>query len=114
MIPGRIDIAQRPRIVDAQSRLGDWVVDRIIGAKHKGAITSMVERKTKLTKLVLLDRPTSKATNTGIIAGLGPLKKYVFMLTSDNGKEFSGHGEISENWVQVFIFAHPITVGSAA
>jgi len=72
LIPGRIDIAQRPRIVDAQSRLGDWVVDRIIGAKHKGAITSMVERKTKLTKLVLLDGPTSKATNTGIIARRAP------------------------------------------
>ena len=96
LIPGRIDIAQRPAIVDARSRLGDWELDSIIGAKHRGAITSMVERKTKLTKLVLLDRPTSKATNAGIIARLSPLKKHVLTLTSDNGKEFAGHAEISE------------------
>jgi|GEM_PF-7070575 len=56
----------------------------------------MVEQKPKLTKLMLLDGPTSKATNAGIIARLKPLKKYVFMLTSDNGKEFSDHGEINE------------------
>ena len=107
LIPGRIDIAQRPAIVDEKSRLGDGEVDSIIGAKHKGAITSMVERKTKLTKLVLLDGPTSKATNAGIIARLEPLKKYVFTLTSDNGKEFSGHGEISEKLGSGFYFCTP-------
>ena len=95
LIPGRIDIAQRPAIVDAKSRLGDWELDSIIGAKHRGAITSMVERKTKLTKLVLLDGPTSKATNAGILARLDPLREHVHTLTSDNGKEFAGHAEIS-------------------
>ena len=30
LIPGRIDIAQRPAIVDAKSRLGDWEHDSLI------------------------------------------------------------------------------------
>lgn len=107
LIPGRIDIAERPAIVDEKSRLGDWELDSIIGAKHKGAITSMVERKTKLTKLVLLEGPTSKATCLGIIARLEPLKKHVLTLTSDNGKEFASHGEISEKLNADFYFCTP-------
>jgi len=54
LIPARIDIKDRPKIVDEKIRLGDWELDSIIGAKHQGAITSMVERKTKFTRLVLL------------------------------------------------------------
>jgi len=38
------------------------VMKAFIGAKHRGAIASMVERKTKLTILVLLDGPTSETT----------------------------------------------------
>ena len=107
LIPGRIDIAQRPAIVDAKLRLGDWELDSIIGAKHRGAITSMVERKTKLTMLVLLDGPTSKATKKSTIARLEPLKKHVLTLISDNGKEFSGHAEISKKLGSGFYFCTP-------
>jgi len=62
MIRGRVDISERPAIVEAKTRMGDWELDSIIGAKHRGAITSMVERKSKLTKLVLLKSPTADAT----------------------------------------------------
>jgi IS30 family transposase len=107
LIPGRIDIDERPAIVDQQMRVGDWELDSIIGAKHKGAITSMVERKTKLTKLVLLEGATAKGTSAGIIARLEPLKEFVLTLTSDNGKEFATHGEISRNLETDFYFCHP-------
>ena len=40
------------------------------GAKHRGAIASMVERKTKLTILVLLDGPTSETTKEDVIRRL--------------------------------------------
>jgi len=107
LIPGRVDIDERPAVVDEKSRIGDWELDSIIGAKHKGAITSMVERKTKLTKLVLLDGATSEATKSGIIARLEPLKDHVLTLTSDNGKEFASHRKISENLDAEFYFCHP-------
>lgn len=107
LIPGRIDIDERPAVVDEKSRVGDWELDSIVGAKHKGAITSMVERKTKLTKLVLLEGRTSEATKAGIIARLELLKEHVLTLTSDNGKEFASHGEISEKLDADFYFCHP-------
>lgn len=107
MILGRIDIAGRPAIVDAKTRVGDWELDSIIGAKHQGAITSMVERKTKLTRLVLLESPTARATRKGIIQRLKPLAEHVLTLTSDNGKEFAAHQKISKKLRADFYFATP-------
>jgi IS30 family transposase len=107
MIPGRVGIEHRPQVVSDKTRLGDWELDSIIGAKHAGAITSMVERKSKLTRLVLLKSPTAKATRNGIIRRLKPLKKHVFTLTSDNGKEFAGHRKISRKLGGDFYFANP-------
>src|SRR4029077_18948694 len=51
LIPNRVDIDQRPSIVAEKSRIGDWEADTIIGANHRGAVMSHVERKSKYTKL---------------------------------------------------------------
>lgn len=107
LIPNRIDIAERPPIVDAKSRVGDWELDSVIGAKHKGAITTMVERKSKLTKLVLLKGATKNETRKAIIKRLKPIKKFVLTLTSDNGKEFAGHQQVSKKLEADFYFCTP-------
>ena len=44
LIPNRVDIDQRPPIVAAKSRIGDWEADTIIGANQKGVVMSHVER----------------------------------------------------------------------
>lgn len=107
LIPARVDISSRPKIVDEKSRVGDWELDSIIGAKHQGAITSMVERKTKLTRLALLKSPTARATGEAIIKRLEPLKNQVLTLTSDNGKEFTEHQKISQAIDTPFYFCTP-------
>lgn len=70
------------------------------------AYTQKNPRKTKITKLVLLDGATSEAMCTGIIARLESLKKLVLTLTSDNGKEFANHSEISKKLMVNFYFCH--------
>jgi IS30 family transposase len=107
MIPGRVGIEQRPQVVADKTRLGDWELDSIIGAKHIGAITSIVERKSKLTKLVLLKSPTADATRKAIVMRLKSIREHVFTLTSDNGKEFAGHRKISGKLKADFYFATP-------
>ena len=67
----------------------------------------MVERKTKLTILVLLDGPTSETTKEGIIRRLTPHKKHVLTLTSDSGKKISGQTGISERLGSAFYFCTP-------
>ena len=95
-IPNRIDICQRPKLVEKKSRLGDWEGDLIIGKAHKGAILSVVDRKSKFTLLGLL--PNKEAN--GVVEATKQCfdrapKKVCHTITFDNGKEFSGHKKIS-------------------
>jgi transposase, IS30 family len=106
-IPGRIDIKERPSIVDEKTRLGDWELDTIIGANHNGVIVSMVDRTSKLTKLVKVPSKESVEVEKAIINTLIPFKEYTHTLTADNGKEFARHQSISKALGADFYFATP-------
>jgi transposase, IS30 family len=106
-IPNRVDIDERPAIVDTKERLGDWELDTIVGTRQSGVIVSMVERTSKLTRLVLLPRRTAKAVSRALIDSLDPIKKFVHSLTADNGKEFAGHVTVAKSLEAGFYFAKP-------
>lgn len=106
-IPNRIDIDQRPAIVEQKKRIGDWELDTIIGAYHKGAIVSMVDRASKLTKLVKVENKAAQGVTQALIHALKPIEKHVLTLTADNGKEFAQHQQIANNLKTEFYFAKP-------
>ncbi len=43
--PDRVDIDQRPTIVDARARFGDWEGDTVLGRVNNGVIATHAERK---------------------------------------------------------------------
>jgi IS30 family transposase len=53
-IPNRIDMKNRPAVVEEKSRIGDWKGDLIVGAEHQGALLSYVDRHSKCTKMAKL------------------------------------------------------------
>lgn len=106
-IPNRVDIDKRPAIVETKTRLGDWELDTIIGKEQSGAIVSMVERTSKLTKLIKIPRKTAQAVEQALVQGLGPFKDFVYTLTADNGKEFANHQGVSSALEAGFYFAKP-------
>lgn len=106
-IPGRVDISERPAIVDEKSRLGDWELDTIIGRAHKGAIVSMVERHSKLTRLAKVRQKTALEVKEALIRKLSDVTDCVHTLTSDNGKEFACHREIASQLGASMYFARP-------
>jgi IS30 family transposase len=106
-IPGRVDISERPAIVDEKERIGDWEIDTIIGKEHKGAIVSMVDRHSKLTFLAKVDRKTAQEVKEALIQRLGDITDCVHTLTSDNGKEFTLHQEIAARLGATMYFARP-------
>ena len=59
-LPNRRSIEERPAIVEQKHRIGDWEADTIVGRQHKGAIVSLVERKSKLTRLAKVKQNTAK------------------------------------------------------
>lgn len=106
-IPGRIDIDQRPSIVERRSRIGDWEADTIIGANSKGAIVSLVERKSRKTRLIKVSRKTAKSVKEAIVKSMRPHKKHTCTITFDNGKEFTLHQKIGRSLQADTFFAKP-------
>jgi IS30 family transposase len=106
-IPNRTSIEQRPKIVAAKRRCGDWEGDTIIGARHQGAILSMTERKSKLIRLRVLRGKTALELKRESIKLLRPLKARVHTITLDNGKEFCEHEAIAAALQARIYFAHP-------
>jgi IS30 family transposase len=104
---GRISIDARPSIVDTKKRIGDWEIDTIIGKNHKGALLTIVERKSKLTLIQKLPNKQAKSVTDATIRLLKPYKKTVFTITSDNGKEFAHHETIGNKLKTKVYFAHP-------
>lgn len=107
IIPGRIDIDQRPAIVDQRIRIGDWEADTITGAGRKGAILSLVERTSRYTLLHKLEAAQAEPTTRAIIARLRPHRARVHTITADNGKEFAFHARVATRLGAGFYFAKP-------
>ena len=106
-ILNRISIDKRPAVVDARSRVGDWELDTIIGKGHKQALVSLTERKSRLTLLAKVKQKSAELVSRSIRHLLEPVAAKVLTLTSDNGKEFARHQEISKALRAEFYFAHP-------
>ena len=106
-IKGRVSIDERPTIVDARERIGDWEIDTISGKRHKGALLTLVERKTKFTLIRKLEKKQADLVAEAAIDLLNPYKKKVCTITSDNGQEFAHHEYIKEHLKTTVYFAHP-------
>lgn len=107
IIPNRQFIEQRPAIVETRSRIGDWEADTIIGKNHKQAIVSLVERKSGFLLMRKVERKTARAVGDTITRLLKPHRRRVHTITSDNGREFADHEQISLQLQADFYFAHP-------
>lgn len=107
-IPGRVDIDQRPAIVESRKRTGDWEGDTIIGAHDGGAvIATMVERKSRYTVLSKAKNKTTAVVTKSINSRMQPIADMIFTMTFDNGKEFSQHAVMSVALKADVYFAKP-------
>ena len=104
-IPNRTWIDARPQSVEDRSRLGDWEADTIIGKGKKGAIVTLVDRKSRYLRMGLVARRTKEAVREMIISLLEDLP--VHTITCDNGKEFTDHEGIAKALQTKVYFAHP-------
>ena len=104
-INDRVSIHERPSIVDARTRIGDWEADTVIGQHHKQAIVTLVERKTGLLKMKRVDNKTAQQVSEAMIELLKPVRLQVKTITSDNGKEFAQHKKVKQKLFSPFFFA---------
>jgi len=106
-IRNKVSIDKRPVIVETRERLGDWEADTIIGKRHKQAIVSVTERKSRFALIYKVEQKTSCQVTKAISKLLLPIKDNVHTVTFDNGKEFAGHEVLSKKLEAESYFAHP-------
>jgi len=107
-IPNRIGIEARPPEVETLQRYGDWEGDLVIGGEQKGAIVTLVERKSLLLRAVrVLSRHAARVAKA-IIQALADLpSEWVRTITFDNGSEFAHHENVAQTLGAHIYFAHP-------
>lgn len=92
-LPARVDIDERPAIVERRARYGDWEADLIVGSGSRWCFLSLYERKSHLCKLAKLEAKEAGGTATAIIEALRGYR--VHTITYDNGLEFAGHEKVN-------------------
>ena len=101
-------IEQRPDIVDARKRYGDWESDTLEGGKGKGGLATHVERKSRYLRAGKLPDKRSdtftQMTNRLFASIPRKLRK---TMTVDNGSEFAGFREIEALTGMSVYFADP-------
>ena len=107
IIPRRIDISQRPKIVEEKTRIGDWEVDTIVGSGGKSVILSMVDRATKFVILCKVEDRKAESIKRAMIQRFYSIRTQVLTITADNGKEFAKHMDIAKKLKAGFFFATP-------
>ena len=107
IIVGRVDIEQRPAVVEQRKRFGDLEMDTIIGKGHQGAILTINDRATGMLRMRKLPRKEAGAVAQAAIELLRPWKSHLHTATSDNGKEFADHQRIADKLGLDFFFAKP-------
>jgi hypothetical protein len=76
-IPNQVSIDERPAIVDARRRFGDWEGDTVIGKGHRGALVTLVERKSLYTVIRSVLHKTAEAVRHAVVDGLTPYIDWV-------------------------------------
>jgi len=107
-IPNRVGIEDRPKIAEEKKEIGHWESDTMIGGNHSGVLVTHVDKASKFLVAALGKDKSMKELNEVTIKlfkDIDKEKRKTF--TCDNGKEFSGHEELSQVLSADFYFANP-------
>lgn len=90
-----------------RKRLGDWEIDTVLGKGRRHLLVTVIERKSRLTRIYKVVRKTAQEVGDAVIEVLGPMKELVHTITSDNGRKFAHHKRIAKELAAEMYFAHP-------
>lgn len=107
LIPNRVSIEKRPKIVNERKRFGDLEVDLIMGKAHKSALLVTVDRATLKTTMDKLKGKNPKFIAHKIVARMKKLP--VKTITFDNDPAFCMHEIIAQKLHVKTYFTRPYT-----
>lgn len=93
-----LSIHQRPFLPADRSQAGNWEGDLIIGKAQGSAIGTLVERQTRMVRLLHLPQRDGESLHAALIARMGDLPAALLRsITRDQGTEMAGHLAISRS-----------------
>jgi IS30 family transposase len=108
VIPDRVFIDSRPKIVNKKARRGDWEGDTVEGAMKQGYVATWVDRHKKYLVAYKMDHKAAQELLDGAVKAFRNIpKEYRKTFTVDNGKEFALHKELASQLGGKVYFAHP-------
>lgn len=106
-ITGQVSIDMRPAEAGMKNRFGDFEIDLVNGARHRGNILTANDRRSGFCILEPLATKDAGSLADAVIAAFKPYREFLHTVTSDNGKEFAGHARIARELEVGYYFAHP-------
>jgi len=102
-------IHDRPARVEQRCRVGDWEGDLVVGAGHRWALATLVERTYRFTLLVPIRGPyTAPNVRDALVTAFSKLPASIRRtLTQDQGNEMFEHEAIEEATGLAIYFADP-------
>ena len=105
---GRKSISERPDVINNRERFGDWEGDLVIGKDGKGAILTLVERKSGYLLAGLLHGKSSDEFKRMIRDLFAPYDNEILLsITYDNGSEATEYRNIEQILQCDLYFANP-------
>jgi len=95
-IPNRISIEERPAAVESRKQMGHWEGDSMVSSRNTTVLYTLVERKTRMVRLVRIRGRDGDRTARAITRRLRPLPARARRtLTLDNGPEHTRHEKVT-------------------
>ena len=96
-IENRISIHDRPEVVSAKKRLGDWEDDSMLFSKQRNVLAVQYERKSMLCRLTKLPNKTADEHENAVWRSIESLPLELWKtITRDNGTENVNHERTNE------------------
>lgn len=107
-IPDTISIHERPEAVNKRTEPGHWESDTVLGKRKTGCLGTHVERMTGFLVAFYLSDRKDKAFNAATVKAFDNIPSQIKKsFTTDNGKEFAHHKELSQETAMDIYFCDP-------
>lgn len=103
----RLPASSRPIAIENRIRRGDFERDSIIGAGRSGSLLTLVDRKTKLVKILQPESLRPSDVHRATVKALESPRLGVKSITNDNGVEFRSHCITSKKLNVPIYFTRP-------
>ncbi len=99
LIPERISIHLRPRLINERKRIGDWESDTLNFSKQREAVSVQYERKAMLARIHKVENKTAEETEEALSDSVESLPmEFWRSITFDNGLEAAHHTRIRDGY----------------